>query len=105
MASDDLRERIAEALYPNGFFASGTVGRWMQDQTIDAVLAVVQPELDRLRLREQHAIDYEQRISWGTTCANCASVLDASYESYVRRRTAMGLKSQYVNPPASERYA
>ena len=103
--SDDLRERIAEVLFRD-------CGSLYDDDQFDCfrgladeVLAVVQPELDRLRLREQHAIDYEQRISWGTTCANCASVLDASYESYVRRRTAMGLKSQYVNPPASERYA
>jgi hypothetical protein len=41
--------------------------------------------------------EYENAITWNTSCLNCASLLDASYSEYVRREMAMIAVKQIVN--------
>lgn len=41
-------------------------------------------ELKRADALAARLADYENGISWGTTCTSCARVLDKSYEEYVR---------------------
>lgn len=87
----DLRQRIAEALaredvnwgYDHGF------GLDPQDSLddpetaafVDAVHAAFQPELDRLA-------DYENRITWHTSCGSCARVLDSAIRETERAEQA-----------------
>jgi hypothetical protein len=59
-----------------------------KDRVPIADLRALVAEVRRLREREQHAIEYERRICWDTTCGNCADVLDESYRQYVRAETA-----------------
>lgn len=46
-----------------------------------AVLAELAPELAEL-------LDYRNRITWETTCAGCAGILDSAYEETARREEA-----------------
>ncbi|MGW4825448.1 hypothetical protein ACWEP4_42895 [Streptomyces sp. NPDC004227] len=51
------------------------------DGCVSRVLAVVQPELDRLA-------DYENRITWETSCGSCARILDSSIRETERAERA-----------------
>lgn len=45
-------------------------------------------EVERLRVREEHAIEYERRIVWDTTCGTCATTLDNAYAETCRAEIA-----------------
>jgi hypothetical protein len=60
-------------------------GEWLRltsrRAVADAVLAALQPELDRLA-------EYENTINWMTTCTSCARVLDSSIRETERAERA-----------------
>ncbi|MGW8679594.1 hypothetical protein ACWGNN_00745 [Streptomyces sp. NPDC055817] len=85
-ADGNLRDRIDEALRrapakelradwtaPNGPLQITA----RVDDLADAVLVSLAPELDRLA-------DYENRITWETTCGSCARILDSSIQDRER---------------------
>jgi hypothetical protein len=59
----------------------------MTQAKIKAQLITTDPE-ENERLRERIA-DYENRITWDTTCGNCARLLDASIKDYERAEEAL----------------
>lgn len=84
----DLRKRTAKSLATHAgskaFLNNGY--EWDHSRSIwyahaDAAIAAVQPELDRLA-------DYENRITWETSCGACARVLDSSIKETERAEKA-----------------
>ncbi|GAA3417637.1 hypothetical protein [Streptosporangium vulgare] len=76
---DDLRQRYANAL-----------SRSMSPQTgfaehVDAILAVRDEELETARAA---VLEYENTITWFTTCKGCAATLDSAYAETVRAEKA-----------------
>lgn len=66
-----------------------------QKELLDAHKATIRVAIETMsRLTDMLAESYEElaelngAINWNTTCLNCASVLDSSYESYVRAEKA-----------------
>jgi hypothetical protein len=61
-------------------------GQWLplsaRRAVAKAVLAELKPELDRLA-------DYENRITWDTTCGSCARILDSSIRETERADRAV----------------
>ncbi|TGZ14712.1 hypothetical protein DV517_61950 [Streptomyces sp. S816] len=72
--TDQLQQRIVAAL-------ATCQGETTWAAMATAVLAELQPELDRLA-------DYENRITWETTCEFCARILDSSIRETERRERA-----------------
>jgi hypothetical protein len=60
---------------------TGKVAVFHRADIIRAAVAMADEEQAELRAR---VADYENGITWNTTCLNCASLLDANYEMYVR---------------------
>lgn len=82
MARPDLRQRYADTISavlgkPNGSAYQGTLPA--------ALLAVRDEEMETLRAR---LLDYENTLSWETSCLNCAAILDASVKETERAETA-----------------
>jgi hypothetical protein len=84
-----LRQRIAEALAGHAgskaFLADGR--EWEHARAAwyahaDAALAELKPELGRLA-------DYENRITWETSCGSCARILDSSIRETERADRAV----------------
>lgn len=45
-------------------------------------------EYDELHRLRAEVAEYRSAITWGTTCLNCASLLDQNYRDYVRAEQA-----------------
>lgn len=75
--ADDLRQRLIEAI--------GACERPTMEDLADAVMAVRDGELERLRAV---VANYEQTINWLTTCQACARTLDGAYRETVRAENA-----------------
>lgn len=98
--ADALRDRIAGALTDWTWAAAGGASHMPKPDAVEsnslaragAVMAVVGPELaardaEIERLRVQVA-EYENTLTWETTCSNCARLLDSGYAETVRAETA-----------------
>lgn len=79
---DPLAERIGRALDDS---IDSCARCKVCDRQVGAVVAVVGPELDALRAR---VAEYENGISWNTSCTSCAKVLDSSYRDHARAEKA-----------------
>lgn len=79
-AGNPLRGQIETAIQAvqDGHAAPVEVG---DERIVDAVMGVVQPHFDQLA-------DYENRITWHTTCASCARTLDSCYAETMRAEQA-----------------
>jgi hypothetical protein len=51
-------------------------------------VAFISAEHARAEAAEARVADYENRITWDTTCAQCATYLDASIKDHVRAEKA-----------------
>ncbi|MFD9443376.1 hypothetical protein [Streptomyces sp. NPDC060001] len=75
----DRRDRYAAALRKHGTVHLGDqVPADEYDCCADGVMAVADAEQAELRAR---VADYENRITWHTTCASCARILDSSIQA------------------------
>ncbi len=80
-----LRDRYADALAATCKRHEIEGGCIACDRRIAAVLAVRDDELADLRTR---LAEYENTITWNTTCKACARTLDSAYAETVRREQA-----------------
>lgn len=111
------RDKIAEAIRTGAF--PDVVHEWAAEIAAEA-LAVRDPELDRLsqendRLAARVA-EYENAITWDTSCLACSATLDSSIKEHERAEKAEAaierarshvarLRSWYHDPEATVAHA